>query len=467
MFLLRSACFLMIIQSLSATGVVVMFEPTSPETGPFPSDALAVPDAAQKTRRRVNLPMPRDCAVRSSHCLDVATVNQFDGFSILPRLRVRFSGVVDADTLRAGVFLVSLDNLTDEEYGVHRAATPIPINQVLYDPQTHTGYAKPDNILDQHRRYALVVTDAVREATGDRVRASPEFMRCIRAPAPDPYCGEVAYYARSLDGIAERFGAARRIVALSVFTTMSATAWMEKARDALNNTSPMLRFPEALFQLGDITSVTLRQQTRADQYLPDVPGPVGLVDGVSRLVFGSYWSPRFFDGVQPIPATPTAEPVPAPPAQEQIRFHLWVPSSARPQTGYPVVIALGGITTHSFDTVPLASVFAREGYAVIQLHAFGHPRGPQSHLQITERDGTGSVVPAGGRAVDVNRDGLFDVIEGFYDARNSTGTRDGQRQTVLDLIQLTRAIRIGMDSERQRSAPTRRHLLAAPRASRP
>ena len=379
--------------------------------------------------------------------MDVTAVNQFDGFSILPRLRVRFSGPVDVHTLRDGIFLVALDNLTDEEYGVHRAATAVPINQVVYDPETDTAYAKPDNILDQHRRYALVITDAVRDRTGDAVSRSPEFVGCIAEPARNQYCGELAYLARMLDAVTGRFGAARGVVALSVFTTMSATAWMEKARDALNNTSPMLRLPEAVLQVADITSMTLHLQSRANpvEYLPDVAIPVELVSGVSRLVFGSYWSPRFFDGVQPIPATPTAEPVATPATQEQIRFHVWIPSSPRPRTGYPVVIALGGITTHSFDTVPVVSVFAREGYAVIQLTAFGHGRGPESRLLIIERDGTGNVVPSGGRAVDVDANGVFDVIEGFYDARGSTGTRDGQRQTVLDLIQLTRAIRLGMD----------------------
>ena len=444
----RWAFVFVLTQTLWAAGTTVRFEPESPEIGPFPTDALTVPDAAQKTRRRVNLPMP-DCTARRSDCLDSTAVNEFDGFSILPRVRVRFSGPIDVNTLRDGIFLLALDNLTDEEYGVHRAATAVPINQVVYDPDTHTAYAKPDNVLDQHRRYALMVTDAVRDRVGDAVGPGPEFLRCIGEPARSEYCGELASLTRMLNAVGGRFGAARRVVALSVFTTMSTSDWMEKARDTLNSTSPMLRIaqPRSAFEIGDIASMVLRQQSRANpmEFLPDFPVPLISLSGVIRVVFGSYWSPTFLDQRQHISVTPTGEFVSVPSASEEIQFHVWVPSSPKPRFGYPVLIAMGGITTHRFETTGIVSVFASEGYAVVQLNAYGHGRGPEGKLLITENNGAVTGLPAGGRGVDVDGNGVFDVIEGFYDVAGSTGARDGQRQTVLDLIQLTRAIRVGID----------------------
>ena len=85
----------------STARVKVLFEPASPSVGPFPTDVLTVPDPAQKTGLRINLPMP-DCQAEPSTCEEIAAVNQLDGFSIEPRLRVRFSGPINPDTLREG-----------------------------------------------------------------------------------------------------------------------------------------------------------------------------------------------------------------------------------------------------------------------------------------------------------------------------------------------------------------------------
>jgi len=150
----------------SRGGVRVLFNPASPDIGPFPTDVLTVADPAQKTGLRVNLPKP-DCDVEPSTCLEITAVNQLDGFSIEPRLRIRFSGLINPDTLRDGIFLVWLDDLTNEEYGLQPFSSVTPINSVSYDPATNTAFAEPDDILSQHRRYALVVTSAVRDTKGD------------------------------------------------------------------------------------------------------------------------------------------------------------------------------------------------------------------------------------------------------------------------------------------------------------
>ena len=121
---------------------------------------------------------------------EIAAVNQLDGFSIEPRLRVRFSGPINPDTLRDGIFLVWLDDLTNEEYGLQPFNAVTPINSVSYDPATNTAFAEPDEILSQHRRYALVVTNAVRDARGDPVEPDPAFLACIGRQGA--YCERVA-----------------------------------------------------------------------------------------------------------------------------------------------------------------------------------------------------------------------------------------------------------------------------------
>jgi hypothetical protein len=162
-------------QPALAAGVQALFEPASPAVGPFPSDVLTVPDASQKTGLRVNLPKP-NCDAEPSTCHEIDAVNQLDGFSIEPRLRVRFSGPINPETLRDGIFLVWLEDLTDEEFGLQPFNSATLINSVSYDPVTNTAFAEPDDILSQHRRYALVVTSAVRDLKGDPVEPDPAFL---------------------------------------------------------------------------------------------------------------------------------------------------------------------------------------------------------------------------------------------------------------------------------------------------
>src|SRR6476646_4959977 len=98
-------------RSLVAAGTTVLFDPSTPETGPFPTDLLTLPDPAQKSGVRVDIPVP-DCGQQYTSCQEAALADQLDGFSIHARVRVRFSGPVNPATLRDGIFLVALDNIT-------------------------------------------------------------------------------------------------------------------------------------------------------------------------------------------------------------------------------------------------------------------------------------------------------------------------------------------------------------------
>ena len=57
------------------------------------------------------------------------------------------------------------------------------------------------------------------------------------------------------------------------------------------------------------------------------------------------------------------------------------------------------------------------------------------------------VVPAGGRGFDQDGNGAIDSTEGVNAAppRSAIGSRDGLRQTVVDLMQLVRQVEVGMD----------------------
>jgi hypothetical protein len=68
-------------------------------------------------------------------------------------------------------------------------------------------------------------------------------------------------------------------------------------------------------------------------------------------------------------------------------------------------------------------------------------------LTVNQAGGGPVTFPAGGRGFDQNGDHVIGNTEGFYAAppRNIISVRDGQRQTVADLMQLVREIEVGMD----------------------
>src|SRR6266705_4521973 len=205
-----SALFLLILPTLLTGEVVVQFDPSNPEIGPYPTDFLTVPDSTQLTGRRVNLPLP-NCDAQPSLCTQLGIINQLDGFNVRPRLRVRFSGPVDTSTLRKGIFFVALDNLTSDEAGLQQPGDTVPINQAAYDPATNTAYAKPDAAFDQHRRYMIVVTDELHDATGNPVAADPAFTACVQMASLNDYCASLAQALARVSG---------HVVSASIFTTL-------------------------------------------------------------------------------------------------------------------------------------------------------------------------------------------------------------------------------------------------------
>jgi len=90
---------------------------------------------------------------------------------------------------------------------------------------------------------------------------------------------------------------------------------------------------------------------------------------------------------------------------------------------------------------------AAGGIATIAINVVGHGGGPLSTLTVN-RSGAGAVmVPAGGRGIDQDGDGTIDSTEGVNAAVPQViiGSRDGLRQTVVDLMQLVRVIKRGVD----------------------
>ena len=434
---------LLLCNSMPAQSVVVNFDPSTPATGPFPTDYLTTPDSTQKTGVRINLPVP-DCGSLPSDCLEVTALNELDGFHLLPTVNASFSGAVDPTTLKSGILIVWLDNLTTDEPGQGAMGKMTAVNQIVYDPVANMVRARANDLLDQHRHYAILVTDAVQDTGGNPVTADPNFTACIQAPATD-YCNLLAQVVGTYAGAA----GSQNIVAASVFTTLSATTWLEQARDLLAQVPIGFQAVGSAVKAANVTVATLKAQVGANpatfQSFPETI-PSVVFDGVDRLVVGTYQSPNFLNPQQYIPNLPTATSLALPASNNTITFHAFIPSSAAPSTGYPVVIFGHGFGENAFESPTLvASTFAKAGFVTLAINAVGHGYGPQTLLQLTVKGASGTTdFVAGGRGIDLNGDGTITTNEGcFIGWPYPAGLRDCLRQTVVDLMQLVHLVRAG------------------------
>ncbi len=389
----------------------------------------------------MNLPLP-DCTAQPTGCAETTALNQLDGFALQPRIAVKFSGPIDPTTLQSGMLLVWLGNLTTEEQGLAPQGTVTTVNQVIYDPATFTAYAQPNDFFDQHRQYALLVTDSIHDPLGNPVQPDPNFQACVQAPAND-YCTALGTTLGNVAVVA----APANVIAASTFTTMTATSWLEKARDLSPALPPQVMSTAPSVKASTITGVTLHAQVGVGPVqFQDFPTtiPAGFFNGVDRIVFNSFQSPNFLNAQQYIPITPTGISL-APPGTNTILVHTYVPSSAMPAAGYPVIIFGHGFGENSFESpTVVAPAFAKAGFAVMAINVVGHGYGPQTTIQVISSGGARVSVPAGGRGVDLNGDGQISDFEGcFVGLPAPVGVRDCLRQTVADLIQLERVIRGG------------------------
>jgi hypothetical protein len=465
--LLSLALSIALLAQAQAAGVKALFNLDDPVTSPFPSNVFTVPDRTQNTGLRVNLPKP-DCTVRISDCADIDVLNTLDGFNLQPRISIPFSGAIDVNSVNSRtVFLVRLGSTLP---GGPAPGNLIGINQVVWDPATLTLHAESDELLDQHTRYLVIVTNGVRDTRGDPVETG-DFGR-FRHDLNFGLTGNLAtrVYRQALADALDFVGIGNnRVVAASVVTTQSATAVMEKIRDQIRASSSApadFRIgsggERAVFPLNTIAAIISRRQTGTGPTFAD-PTPLqlavlfpvpGAPSPVEQIAFGKYSSPDYETLAKSIPATGTLTGTPAVQGRNDIYFDLFLPAGSKPAGGWPVAIVGHGFGGDKDQAGAVAAVMASRGIATIAINAVGHGGGPLGTLTVSRVSGNPVTFLAGGRGIDQNGDGAIDPSEGIDAAPiiiggravpNMIGSRDGLRQTVIDLMQLVRIIEAGVD----------------------
>jgi fermentation-respiration switch protein FrsA (DUF1100 family) len=451
----------------AAASVSPLFDLSSPIGGPFPSDRFTVADPAQNTDLRINLPHP-DCTARPSDCADVDLLNELDGFNLQPRLSVPFSGPIDVATVNSrSVFLTRLGStLPSAEPG----GRVIGIDQIVWDVATSTLHFQPDEQLEQHTRYALVVTKNVLDPNGKAVKATPGFLQFIDDSNTETIettvDSDVDAYRTLLRDTLRRLDAAGvvsrgQVVTASVFTTQSVTAVLERLRDDIKAAIPAsAEFglgpgqSRTVFRLSDVMEIRWTQQTGDNPVtFANLVLPIGLLNlvpgAVGTIAFGKYTSPSYL--VQPdqyIPQVGTRSGRPTVQGTSEIFFNLFLPSGEKPSGGWPVaVFGHGGGGDKNVVPLRVAAKMAERGIATIAVNFVGNGFGPLSTLSVRQASGLTVTLPAGGRGSDQDGDDRITAGEGAQalPPRDIINVRDAFVQTAVDLMALVAVIRAGMD----------------------
>jgi hypothetical protein len=425
-----------------AAEVTVRFEPTSLSIGPFPNNALSIKDNKQQTGIRIDLPaMESTCSDMAaiSVCSNRDLLNQLDGFSVNPRLMVCFSAAVDLTTLKNNISILPVYG----QPGYTNPGPAIKVNQIIFDPASNCAFAKPDQVLNQQSRYLLLVMNSLKDKNGSKVKADDAFKNCLKSA--DTYCQELA---DALSHLPPSLVYQANIAAASLFTTMSATTWLEQARLFVNATEPSVVLPAGApfsFQVSQLKSISWRP---AQSGLPAQDVPVSALSGVGQIAFGLFLAPNFLDPTNGIiPNTPTNTPVTSPipvpgvPAGipsgfVPVSFHVFLPAGSPPPGGFPLVIYGHGLGDNQFGAPTfVASTLAKNGFATVAIEITGHGYGAGSTVQLTDTSNTVHTVLTPGRGIRLPGSDTIGATDGCI-VPGAIAVRDCGRQTAVDLMAL-------------------------------
>ena len=408
---------------------------------PFPSNLYTTPDSTQLTGLRVDLPAP-DCAARPSDCADVAVLNTLDGFNVQPRISVPFSGPIDLSTISSSnIFLVGS--------GDH----VVGINQVVWEPAANTLHFESDEQLAQDTTYLLVVTRGVHAEDGSPVKST--FRHDLNYGQTKDQATK-AYRKELLDALPMAMAAGvdpEDIAGASLFTTQSIDAISRKIRSQLPggtvNFNLGIAGERTVFPRTAVSSITWLRQTGTSAFTSgNLNAVMPLLASVGTIAFGTYTSPDYENAARFIPAVGTATGTPAVQGTNQVEFSLFTPQGAPPAGGWPVAIFGHGFGDWKNGAPPVvAGTLAANGIATIAINVVGHGGGPLGTYTINRTAQPPVTLTLGGRGIDQDGNGSIDSTEGVsaVGANALISNRDGLRQTAIDLMQLVKVLKGGVD----------------------
>lgn len=188
---------------------------------PFPSNRYARADATSKTGLRVDLSATTTAdTFVSAYPTQVAELNGNDGFSTVGGAVVHFSGPIDQASLAGAARLVNVDATSPglgEVVAVDELYFPTDPEELIPAGDYAAVFA-PRAPLRPRTRYALALTDAVKDASGAKVGPTADTRRLLSGEDKGAYEDEV----RAALAIVREKGAlgAAKVVLATTFTTL-------------------------------------------------------------------------------------------------------------------------------------------------------------------------------------------------------------------------------------------------------
>ncbi|RKH48359.1 hypothetical protein [Corallococcus llansteffanensis] len=356
---------------------------------PFPNDLLRVP-ATSTAPAHLNFPVPAEAGLQQQLFTGLNTLDGFsttgptvsengDAHGVLDgtQFRTAADGAaprVDASSLAAGVKFFKLSNL---DKGTAPDVTPCLVEKTG-DCGTSVGTAgvvpvpqqlqvRPNAPLDGATQYGAVLTTELKDTQGRKVAPATAFalMRLANPVAvggksqissvPDSLAAALepvrAAHKPYFDAL-EKAGLKRSQIALGwAFTTQSTTSVLQG----------LYTLPTAL---GAATApnyvVPTTAQVKAVMTASGLPS-----DGIGGTFEVQANSPFLLTG-------PSDTLNPAEPRPSRYPFMLFLPATAAPATGYPVLVFGHGLTSNRTSVLGVANKLTAAGYAVVAMDAVYH-----------------------------------------------------------------------------------------------
>jgi hypothetical protein len=322
-------------------------------------------------------------------------LHAFTGFGTYAPIRIRVGArvVIDPSDNPPGIMLLNFSDLS---------APPPAWRATFYEPDSSIE-VQPVPPLQPQTTYALVVTTALTDPYGNAVHPSADFVALLAGARP-----ELLPLRTRLDPLIEHLGnhgiGIDSLALIELFTTQAIPDDLLAIRDRLDSGALVPGPP--VFDNAPIPGLTTGIFAEGTAPYADLV-KASTSPNIATVAIGSFDSYDFrtapngaFD--------PDLISGPAVPGVNHLDFYMTIPKAPAPPTGYPIVIFGHGLYGSGRDVINVAQ-------------AIGD-------------------APLMGIAISTIHNGLRGEPSQFFAFDNLTATREYLRQTVADLLQLTRMI---------------------------
>ena len=414
-------------------------------------------------------------------------MNTLDGFSTVAPWTTTFNMPLDATSLAGGdnvrVFQVTLTGPGGAVTGVVRELASPEEFVVALAPSDTTGRTLaivPTQPLEQMTSYMAVLTNGIRNAAGESIRASLPYLLAERTT---PLCsgGNSTVPAlpasqacaleplRQLTNAQEAAATAAGVPAGSITLSWTMTT---------QSTSVVLQTVDAIVEASPPAATTLAPtgRTLADLGL-GLPGVADIYIGVIALPYylsapseddptapltkfwkgapGAYIEPCAAFGLDPDSTNLTyCNPVPVATSTQLVPVVMTIPNArsgkTKPASGWPIVIYQHGITRNRTDVFAIAGTLAAQGYAAVAidlpLHGITDTTNPfyignTPFAQLGAQERTFNLDIEDNASGAPGPDGTIDPSGTWFINLSSLLTsRDNLREGAADLLEVAHAI---------------------------